>query len=61
MASLFKTATLHNIDFVNRMQPTKLTNSPFDHSGTKNYLSGFKKYIPGFKKYSPFLSQNDKR
>jgi hypothetical protein len=25
MTSLFRTATLHNNDFVNRMKPTKLT------------------------------------
>jgi hypothetical protein len=61
MASLIKTTTLQDSDFVKQNAAnTKLTNSPFGHSGTK-ILDRFKNTFPvKNKKYSPFLSQKDK-
>jgi hypothetical protein len=55
-----KIVTLHNSDFVNRMQLTKLTNSPFGHSGTKITWLVWNTFLIQKKKYSPFLSQKDK-
>jgi hypothetical protein len=56
-----KTATLHDSDFVKRIQPIqKLTNSPFGHSGTKITWPVKNTFLVQKLTYSPFLSQKDK-